>query len=190
MGTWSAPQTREAANQLAEILSEKVPVKLAPGIFYHLVGDDTLFDMFDDAAEVDPESDARGLVIYKLFDWNVLLPEHAMKYPNEDGAHKMISDIIDEHLPNIGADDMLLKISKMTNEEQVKEAITFSCDFSNEQLETMIISPSPLPGSSMVELSTGQKFHVDGVWGMVTPLTEDIIERYEARLPSEMPRPI
>ena len=76
MGVWSAPQTRETAKHLAEILSEKVSVRLAPGVFYHHVGDDDLFDMFDSATEIDPESDARGLVIYKLFDWNILLPVH------------------------------------------------------------------------------------------------------------------
>jgi hypothetical protein len=66
-GTWSLPQDKEAEDTLIQIMSQ--PLKLganaqnATGKLYDLLGDDVLFDMLSDAAESDPEADARPIVL-------------------------------------------------------------------------------------------------------------------------------
>ena len=66
-GTWSLPKDKEAEDQLIEIMSQ--PLKLganaqnATGKLYDLLGDDVLFDMLSDAAESDPEADARPIIL-------------------------------------------------------------------------------------------------------------------------------
>jgi hypothetical protein len=66
-GTWSLPKDKEAEDQLIEIMSQ--PLKLganaqnATGKLYDLLGDDVLFDMLSDAAESNPEADARPIIL-------------------------------------------------------------------------------------------------------------------------------
>jgi len=66
-GTWSLPKDKEDENKLIDIMSQ--PLKLganaqnATGKLYNLLGDDVLFDMLNDAAESDPEADARPIIL-------------------------------------------------------------------------------------------------------------------------------
>ena len=66
-GTWSLPKDKEDENKLIDIMSQ--PLKLganaqnATGKLYNLLGDDVLFDMLSDAAESDPEADARPIIL-------------------------------------------------------------------------------------------------------------------------------
>lgn len=66
-GTWSLPNDKESEDKLIAIMSQ--PLKLgadaqnATGKLYDILGDDVLFDMLYDAAESDPEGDARPIVL-------------------------------------------------------------------------------------------------------------------------------
>ena len=66
-GTWSLPKDKEDENKLIDIMSQ--PLKLganaqnATGKLYNLLGDHVLFDMLSDAAESDPEADARPIIL-------------------------------------------------------------------------------------------------------------------------------
>ena len=66
-GTWSLPKDQAAEDQLIQIMGQ--PLKLganaqnATGKLYDLLGDDVLFDMLSDAAESDPEADARPIIL-------------------------------------------------------------------------------------------------------------------------------
>lgn len=59
MGTWSQPHTKEKAKELAEIMTHPIPKVQSCDTLYHLVGDDDLFDFFE---ELDEYEDVRHLV--------------------------------------------------------------------------------------------------------------------------------
>ena len=63
MGTWSQPHTKEKAKELAEIMTHPIPKAQSCDTLYHLVGDDDLFDLFE---ELDEHEDVRQLVISHL----------------------------------------------------------------------------------------------------------------------------
>lgn len=66
-GTWALPDDQEDEQRLIELMSQ--PLKLgaqaqnATGDLDGLLGDDVLFDMLHDAADSDPEGDARPVIL-------------------------------------------------------------------------------------------------------------------------------
>jgi len=73
-GTWALPQTDEDKDKLIDILSQELPVGVdaqnATNVLYNIFGDDKLFDALDELATVDPEADARDIVMDHLMDKN------------------------------------------------------------------------------------------------------------------------
>lgn len=71
-GTWAIPESDEDVRKLAELLQNPLPVGVdgenASNALYDLIGDDALFDQFNELAEVDPEADARDLITTWLAD--------------------------------------------------------------------------------------------------------------------------
>ena len=74
-GTWAVPETKEQQAELKKLLSQ--PLIVGPDAInateqlYDLVGDDELFDQLAAAAEQDPKSDVRKLVIARLEEMGI-----------------------------------------------------------------------------------------------------------------------
>jgi len=64
MGTWSMPTTVKAATALENIMAEKITAEAAPEKLYSIFGDDWLFDIL---AAIEPNSDARYSIAYRLY---------------------------------------------------------------------------------------------------------------------------
>jgi len=65
-GTWAVPDAEQEINELADLLSDELPVGVdaenATSALYDLIGDDVLFDRLLDLAKQNPEADARPLI--------------------------------------------------------------------------------------------------------------------------------
>lgn len=76
--TWALPQSSEQLEQLANLMSQPLPVGAdaanATEILYDLVGDDELFDRLSELAQQDPDADARDLVQQRLAELGIELP--------------------------------------------------------------------------------------------------------------------
>jgi hypothetical protein len=77
-GTWAIPDTEEKMTQLKLFLSQPQPVgadaDAATSALSDILGDDSLFDMLEELAETDPDSDARP-VVKAWLDANQNYPE-------------------------------------------------------------------------------------------------------------------
>jgi hypothetical protein len=73
-GTWSLPDTKEKQAQLLALMSKDLPVgpdaTNATEQLYSIFGDDQLFDQLHDLADVDPNADARSVVMSRLEDFS------------------------------------------------------------------------------------------------------------------------
>lgn len=69
-GTWATPDTPEKKQQLADLLSQDLPVgpdaTNATEQLYDLLGDDVLFDQLQELADVDANADARQTVFVRM----------------------------------------------------------------------------------------------------------------------------
>ena len=85
-GSWALPNSEDEVSQLIELLSEPLPVGVdaqnATNALYHILGDDRLFDRLGELAEVDPNEDARDVVLAWLQD---NLPHIYQQIENEIG---------------------------------------------------------------------------------------------------------
>jgi hypothetical protein len=85
-GTWAVPNTDEDVDKLIDILSNPLPVGVdgqnATNMLYDLIGDDRLFDKFQEIANIDPEQDVSNLVADWLQDH---LPNIYQQIENEIG---------------------------------------------------------------------------------------------------------
>jgi predicted RNA-binding protein len=85
-GTWAVPNTDEDVDKLIDILSNPLPVGVdgqnATNALYNLIGDDRLFDKFQEIANIDPEQDVSNLVADWLQDH---LPNIYQQIENEIG---------------------------------------------------------------------------------------------------------
>lgn len=66
MGTWSSPQTKEAALELQLIMRKPIRADEAVNKLYYLCGDDDLFDLFD---ECESDEDVRPMVKSYIAKW-------------------------------------------------------------------------------------------------------------------------
>ncbi len=66
MGTWSCPNTKEKAEKITRLMSKPLPRKFAEDWLYELMGDDELFDAFQECTN---DEDVRPLVIGCLKQW-------------------------------------------------------------------------------------------------------------------------
>ena len=68
-GTWSTPTTsREKIVKLLMILKQPLTPKLAKGVLYNIVGDDGLWDKFDDLIKKNKVIDVRSIILDYLKD--------------------------------------------------------------------------------------------------------------------------
>ena len=85
-GTWAVPNTDDDVDKLIDILSNPLPVGVdgqnATNMLYNLIGDDKLFDKFQEIAKIDPEQDVGNLVADWLQDH---LPNIYQQIENEIG---------------------------------------------------------------------------------------------------------
>jgi hypothetical protein len=69
-GTWSLPDSSQRFDELKSLMADPLPVGPdalnATELLYDLVGDDELFDSLEDLAKVDPDADARPLILDRL----------------------------------------------------------------------------------------------------------------------------
>jgi hypothetical protein len=72
-GTWAFPETDDK-DALIDLLSNELPVGVdaqnATNALYDIFGDDKLFDALQELAEVDPQADARDIIMDHLQDKN------------------------------------------------------------------------------------------------------------------------
>ncbi|MCM1323372.1 MAG: hypothetical protein NC218_04360 [Acetobacter sp.] len=67
MGTWSLPQTKKSAKELAVLMANPLKADDAIMAIYHLLGDDELHDDIDDQLRtLGPRSDTRPLIAARL----------------------------------------------------------------------------------------------------------------------------
>ena len=80
-GTWAIPDSPKSREQLAQILSQPLPVgpdaSNATELLYDLVGDDQLFDKLDALAMEDPDADARELLLQRMEELGIDIPQNA-----------------------------------------------------------------------------------------------------------------
>jgi hypothetical protein len=63
MGTWALPQTLEQAKILQKLVIKPLSPEAAKNKLYHLLGDDDLFDLIEEAKEKDGKHcDVRALI--------------------------------------------------------------------------------------------------------------------------------
>ena len=66
-GTWSLPYSEKSVDDFEEVMSSPIPVYKASDILFNLIGDDILFDEFNELEEVFGKNhDARLAVISRL----------------------------------------------------------------------------------------------------------------------------
>ena len=186
MGIWAAPSTIEHANKLSKIMSSPIPAKSASEILYNVVGDDTLYDMIVDAAEISPEVDVRSLVAYTLFEYNYLTPESEWSKPREEGVREIIDTILDKHLPMLAEDEILLKIAKFDDPKIAIKGVSAATDTPEEDL---IATDKVFHGAYIVTDRDDNIYHFDGVYGLVYPISSELRKAYEARSSRRAPRP-
>lgn len=85
-GTWAVPNTDDDVAKLIDILSNPLPVGVdaqnATNALYNILGDDKLFDKFQEIAKINPEQDVGNLVADWLQDH---LPHIYQQIENEIG---------------------------------------------------------------------------------------------------------
>jgi hypothetical protein len=92
MGTWALPQTLEQAKLLQKLVKKPLSPTTAKDKLYHLLGDDDLFDLIEEAKEKDGEaSDVRGLIESSLR--NFLDDKESAVHPWDDEAYKICRNV-------------------------------------------------------------------------------------------------
>jgi hypothetical protein len=85
-GTWALPDSEDEIGKLIQLLDQPLPVgadgQNATNALYNIIGDDRLFDALEELSTVDPEADARDLVVDWLQD---NLPQIYQQIMNEIG---------------------------------------------------------------------------------------------------------
>mgnify|MGYP000321240704 CR=1 FL=1 len=65
-GTWAIPDTAEAIDSLETAMADVLPLgaegENATNVMYNIIGDDSLFDSLGEAADEDPQGDARPII--------------------------------------------------------------------------------------------------------------------------------
>lgn len=65
-GTWAIPDTAEAIDSLETAMADVLPLgaegENATNVMYNIIGDDSLFDSLGEAADKDPQGDARPII--------------------------------------------------------------------------------------------------------------------------------
>ena len=87
-GTWQLPDTPEAKNKLAMLLSQELPVG-ADAIdvqeqLYDILGDDQLFDQLEELAQQDPNADARDVIRARMEEMGLEVPGTEPSAPVDD----------------------------------------------------------------------------------------------------------
>jgi hypothetical protein len=99
MGTWALPQTLEQAKLLQKLLTKPLSPDAAKNKLYHLLGDDDLFDLIEEAKEKDGKScDVRILVESSLRGF--LDDKENAACPWDEEAYKICRNIC-ESLENL-----------------------------------------------------------------------------------------
>lgn len=94
-GTWSAPQTVEQAQELAQLMAIPLPVSTAADKLYNLMGDDNLFDTFYKVEEKGgPDEDVRGEVTDKLHHWLFNIEEDDWRNPWDEEAVRILWKVL------------------------------------------------------------------------------------------------
>ena len=90
-GTWSYPYTVAQAQKLAKLMKSTIPAGRATSMLYHIIGDDSMYDMLDQVAREDGyDSDCRTTVQHYLEK----LYSTAIDSKWEEGAKAIVMDII------------------------------------------------------------------------------------------------
>ena len=92
MGTWALPQTVVQAKVLQKLVTQPLSPDVAKDKLYHLLGDDDLFDLIEEAKEKDGKNcDVRALIESSLRGF--LNDKENAVYPWNEEALKICHDI-------------------------------------------------------------------------------------------------
>lgn len=92
MGTWALPQTLMQAKVLQKLVTKPLSPDVAKDKLYHLLGDDDLFDLIEDAKEKDGKNcDVRALIESSLRGF--LNDKENSVYPWNEEALKICHNI-------------------------------------------------------------------------------------------------
>lgn len=87
-GTWQLPDTPEAKNKLAMMLSQELPVGAdaldVQEQLYDILGDDQLFDQLEALAQEDPNADARDVIRARMEEMGLEVPGTEPSQPVDD----------------------------------------------------------------------------------------------------------
>tara|TARA_B110000483_G_C18202140_1_gene545722 strand:+ start:2699 stop:5266 length:2568 start_codon:yes stop_codon:yes gene_type:complete len=113
-GTWAIPDTAEAIDSLETAMADVLPLgaegENATNVMYNIIGDDSLFDSLGEAADKDPQGDARPIIAswvdYSLDQYDI---------PQE--MQDRIQEIVKPHLTHPSTNE------EETTEGKVKNAL-------------------------------------------------------------------
>ena len=113
-GTWAIPDTAEAIDSLETAMADVLPLgaegENATNVMYNIIGDDSLFDSLGEAADEDPQGDARPIIAswvdYSLDQYDI---------PQE--MQDRIQEIVKPHLTHSSTNE------EETTEGKVKNAL-------------------------------------------------------------------
>lgn len=92
MGTWALPQTLIQAKVLQKLVTKPLSPDVAKNKLYHLLGDDDLFDLIEEAKEKDGKNcDVRALIESSLRGF--LDDKESAVYPWNEEAYKICQNI-------------------------------------------------------------------------------------------------
>lgn len=92
MGTWALPQTLVQAKVLQKLVTKPLSPDAAKNKLYHLLGDDDLFDLIEEAKEKDGKNcDVRTLIESSLRGF--LDDKESAVYPWNEEAYKICRNI-------------------------------------------------------------------------------------------------
>lgn len=94
MGTWAIPHTIKKAQRLEELMKAKLPRVRAEQDLYNILGDDRLYDSFN---EYGPEDDVRFLIAHRLNEL-LDLPADTITPGWNDAARTLCRVIITPHI--------------------------------------------------------------------------------------------
>lgn len=112
-GTWAAPFTTRGAQELAELMQNPIAAKDAGHVLYHIVGDDQLFDFFDEIKDESPDSDVRHAVQNRLKQW--LTKDH-----NWNGTWSPASIRICSRLAGVSPEQLSPEMKAMLSGQHVR----------------------------------------------------------------------
>jgi hypothetical protein len=173
-GVWALPDTKEKQNKLADILRDELIVGSdatnAESTLEHLFATDELFDELDNLASVDPDADARSLIMTFLY-----------KYRDDPGVETVLTRIRsaedggDEEEENIDIDvDNGQEDVNIDQEEEVKES-----DYEyDETLATILKNAGAFPKEKdAVDYEVSDYDELDEGYRIIPPLDPGYEER-------------